>query len=268
MPLGTGGHIGGSDGLWPGLEAPNIVRDAPRPATILRVADALEYQGGQVLELFREIESPLGRAVFPIQLTKSGREFFIEVETGRWTQQVIKSVIRRVAVLRASDNGGEKEVLILSSYPVPEVASFFTGVNTNALVQLPLATADLEDPKRASDDFLAASRRCWTSDLDYGTRYLPLVEESVLGLADGPMLDEFVWSLGAYLGETLRLAISETGTTAVWSREERRRETLLITEDFELDPIGKAREFVENGERDSLAFYADYALREISAPER
>src|SRR5918997_6710872 len=47
-----------------------IQRDAPRPATILRVAGELEERGGRILELFKEIESPLGRVVLPIYLRK------------------------------------------------------------------------------------------------------------------------------------------------------------------------------------------------------
>jgi hypothetical protein len=38
-----------------------IEPDAPRPATILRVAGELEERGATILELFKEIESPLGR---------------------------------------------------------------------------------------------------------------------------------------------------------------------------------------------------------------
>ncbi|MGI8650605.1 MAG: hypothetical protein ACR2KW_09545 [Rubrobacter sp.] len=267
MSLGTGGHIGGPDELWPELEAPNIARDAPRPATILRVADALEYQGGQVLELFREVESPVGNAVFPIHLTRSGREFFIEVETGLWTPQVIKSVIRRMGVLRASEGGIEKEVLILSSYPVPDEATFFTGTSPGALLQLSLVNTAPEDAKQAAEDFLSAARHYWMDDLDYGTQYLPVMEEFVLVLGETPMLDEVAYSLGTYLGETIRRALSESGTMALWSRENRRSETLLTLEDYELDPVGKARAFIENGDRDSIAFYAGYVLREVSLSE-
>jgi len=60
-----------------------IERDAPRPATILRVAGELEERGGRIIELFKEIESPLGRVVLPIYLRQDDREFFVEVETGR-----------------------------------------------------------------------------------------------------------------------------------------------------------------------------------------
>lgn len=263
MSSKIGGHVGGADELWPELEAPDIVRDAPRPATILRVADALEYQGGEVLELFREVSSPVGSAVFPIHLTRSGREFFIEVETGRFTPQVMKSIIRRVGVLRASEDGTRKRVLILSSYPVPDEAIFFTGVSPQALVQLSLVNVNPEDPERAAGDFLATIRDFWSDDLDYGTHYLPVVEEYVLELRSRTLREEFVFALGAYLGETIRRAASESGMSAAWNLENRRREALLHVGDYELDPVGKARAFAENGERDSLAFYAGYVLKEI-----
>ncbi len=45
-----------------------IERDAPRPATILRVAGELEGRGGKILELFKEVSSPLGEVVLPIHL--------------------------------------------------------------------------------------------------------------------------------------------------------------------------------------------------------
>ncbi len=45
-----------------------IDRDAPRPAAILRVAGAFEERGGRILELFKEVRSPLGDVVVPIHL--------------------------------------------------------------------------------------------------------------------------------------------------------------------------------------------------------
>ncbi|WP_119067588.1 hypothetical protein [Rubrobacter indicoceani] len=263
---GSGGHVGGANELWPGLEAPSIVRDAPRPATILRVADALEFQGGEVLELFREVSSPIGQAVYPIHLKRSGSEFFIEVETGRWTDQVARSIVRRVAVLRDSDDG-EREVLILSAYPVPDKVSFFTGVSIEAGVQLSVLGAENDDPEAGAGAFLRSARRYWMDDLDYGTQYLPVAEELVLDLAEGFVLSEFVRSFGFYLGETIRRAAP--GEEARWSREGM-REPVLVISNLELDPIGKARAFIENGERDSVAFYAGYVLRELGldAPAR
>ena len=52
-----------------------IERDAPRPATILRVAGELEARGGTIVELFKEIESPLGRVVMPIHFRQDDEGF-------------------------------------------------------------------------------------------------------------------------------------------------------------------------------------------------
>ena len=72
-----------------------IERDAPRPATILRVAGELEERGGAILELFKEIESPLGRVVLPIYLRQDDRDFFVEVETGPWDSRKSDEAVDR-----------------------------------------------------------------------------------------------------------------------------------------------------------------------------
>src|SRR5919107_5698747 len=77
-----------------------IERDAPRPATILRVAGELEERGGKILELFKEIESPLGRMVLPIHLRQDDRDFFVEVETGPWDSRKAEVALGRAAILR------------------------------------------------------------------------------------------------------------------------------------------------------------------------
>src|SRR5918912_2672834 len=76
-----------------------IERDAPRPATILKVAGELEERGGTILELFKEIESPLGRVVLPIYLRQDDRDFFIEVETGPWDGRRSDEAVDRAAIL-------------------------------------------------------------------------------------------------------------------------------------------------------------------------
>src|ERR671916_898961 len=79
-----------------------IERDAPRPATILRVAGEMEERGGKILELFKEVESPLGRVILPIYLRQSDRDFFVEVETGPWDNRRSGEAVDRAAVLRGS----------------------------------------------------------------------------------------------------------------------------------------------------------------------
>lgn len=258
-------------------------RDAPRPATILRVADALEAQGGEVLELFREVESEEGSAVFPIHLRKGGREFFIEVETGRWSRQVEQSVLRRVSILRSSAVGGrDTSVLVLSSYPIPEVVCALVGTDPRTLVQLDLYLPTSRDPEGLSEEFRRAAGRALGTRIETSPEYLPLVEEFVLGPSGEPFpqfLDGSALALGAYLGETIRRAVESSerfeGFTVRWERsgESGSQEVLVVSGGaadgtFELDPMGKVRAFLENGERDSLAFYAGYvldALREEAA---
>ena len=56
-----------------------IGRDAPRPATILRVASELEERGGEIQELFKEIRCPWGQAALPIHLRKGEQELLVDV---------------------------------------------------------------------------------------------------------------------------------------------------------------------------------------------
>src|SRR5215211_1061241 len=78
-----------------------IERDASRPVTILRVAEELEDRGGKILELFKEIESPLGRVVLPIYLRQDDREFFVEVATGQWDDRKSGEALDKAAILRS-----------------------------------------------------------------------------------------------------------------------------------------------------------------------
>src|SRR5215210_7747078 len=103
-----------------------IERDAPRPATILRVAGEMEERGGKILELFKEIESPLGRVILPIHLRQGDRDFFVEVETGPWDGRRSGEAVDRAAVLRNSEHAGA-ELEIVSAYPVPPEVEFYFG---------------------------------------------------------------------------------------------------------------------------------------------
>ncbi|MGH3144886.1 MAG: hypothetical protein ACRDTR_03700, partial [Rubrobacter sp.] len=64
-----------------------IERDAPRPATILKVAGAFEERGGKILELFKEVRSPMGEMVVPIHLVQDDGDYFVEVMTGPWDER-------------------------------------------------------------------------------------------------------------------------------------------------------------------------------------
>ncbi|MDQ4127557.1 MAG: hypothetical protein M3151_06370, partial [Actinomycetota bacterium] len=83
-----------------------IERDAPRPATILKVAGELEERGGKILELFKEVSSPLGEVVLPIYLRQGDRDFFVEVATAAWNTRSANDALERAAVLRGSEHAG------------------------------------------------------------------------------------------------------------------------------------------------------------------
>jgi hypothetical protein len=112
-----------------------LVRDAPRPATILRVASELEERGGDIQELFKEIECPWGQVVLPIHLLQGEQAFFVEVETGPWDPQAVEGAINKAAVLRSSEHA-EAGLELLSAYPVPKEVGFFFGWSPAALLQL------------------------------------------------------------------------------------------------------------------------------------
>jgi hypothetical protein len=244
-----------------------IERDAPRPATILRVAEELEERGGKILELFKEIESPLGRMVLPIHLRQGDRDFFVEVETGPWDSRKSEEALGRAAILRSSEHA-EAGLEILSGYPVPAEVEFFFSRSPAALLQLDLVRLTPERPEASAGLFREVGSNHWGVDLDYEPEYLPLVEELLMAALEGdetqndpPLSDGLVMGLGCFLGETIRRNVSPSGA---WRPPEEWGEGPVIEiEDFVLDPVGKARAFLEHGPEESLAFYADYVLEQL-----
>ena len=277
---------GGDSGRAPAHGPLRVVRDAPRPATILKVADDLERRGGKVIELFRELDSPVGRAVLPIHLMPdpSGKkgEVFIEVETAPWEADKTGDVIEKAAVVRASEHAGA-DLELLSAYPAPRDAEFFFSREPAALFQLELFHCDLEDPEASAGMFAGAARRHWGVELDYTPEDLPLVEDLLLAafgdarlrypsLGEVPVLDGLVNGLGYYVGETIRRHSNRQacwGTTEEWAAGRVLQSPLLAA-----DPVGKARAFLSGGAEDSISYYAGYALselktnREVAAEER
>ena len=243
-----------------------IERDAPRPVTILRVAGELEERGGKILELFKEIESPLGRVVVPIYLRQDDRDFLVEVETGPWNGRKSGEAVDRAAILRSSEHA-EADLEILSGYPVPPEVRFYFGTSPAALLQLDLARLTPERPEVCAGLFRDVGSNHWGVDLDYDPEYLPLVEELLIAALEGdeahedpPLSKGLVAGLGCFLGETVRRNVSPPG---LWRAPEAWGEGPVVEiGDFVLDPVGKARAFLEHGPEESLAFYAQYVLEQ------
>jgi hypothetical protein len=243
-----------------------IERDAPRPATILRVAGELEERGGKILELFKEVESPLGRVVLPIYLRQDDREFFVEVETGPWDGRRSVEAVDRAAILRSSEHA-EAGLEILSGYPVPPEVEFYFGTSPAALLQLDLARLTTDRPEVSAGLFREVGSNHWGVDLDYEPGFLPLIEELLIAALEGdeaqdrpPLSDGLVAGLGCFLGETIRRNVSPPG---VWRRPDAWGEGPIVEiGDLVLDPVGKAKAFLEQGPEESLAFYAEYVLEQ------
>jgi len=243
-----------------------IERDAPRPVTILRVAEELEERGGKILELFKEVESPLGRVVLPIYLRQDERHFFVEVETGPWDDRRSREVLDRAAILRSSEHAGAG-LEILSGYPVPPEVEFYLGTSPAALLQLDLARLTPDRPEVCAGLFREVGSTHWGVDLDYAPEYLPLVEELLIAALEGyeaeddpPLSDGLVAGLGCFLGETIRRNVSPPG---IWRPPEEWGEGPVVEiGKLVLDPIGKAKAFLEQGPEESLAFYAEYVLQQ------
>ena len=243
-----------------------IERDAPRPAMILKVAGELEERGGTILELFKEIESPLGRVVLPIYLRQGARDFFVEVATGPWDDRKAGEALDKAAILRSSEHAGAG-LEILSGYPVPTDVEFYFGTSPAALLQLDLARLTPERPEACAGHFRDVGSNHWGVDLDYDPGYLPLVEELLMAAFEGdeahnspPLSGGLVTGLGCFLGEIIRRNVRPPG---VWGQPEEWGEGPIVEiGDFVLDPVGKARAFLQYGPEESLAFYAEYVFEQ------
>src|SRR5918911_636746 len=248
-----------------------IERDAPRPATILKVAGELEERGGKILELFKEIESPLGRVVLPIYFRQDDRDFFVEVATGPWDDRKSGEALDKVAIVRNSEHA-EAGLEILSGYPVPPEVEFYFGTSPAALLQLDLARLTPERPEACAGLFREVGSNHWGVDLDYDPGYLPLVEELLMAALEGdeahnspPLSGGLVAGLGCFLGEIIRRNVSPPGK---WGQPEEWGEGPIVEiGDFVLDPLGKARAFLQYGPEESLAFYAEYVLEQWDRDE-
>lgn len=253
------------EGAESGRPSPiEIERDAPRPATILRVAGELEERGGRILELFKEIRSPKGDTVLPIHLLQDDETFFVEVATGPWDGRSVREVAERAAVLRASEHA-DANLELLSAYPVPEDLASLCGRSPAALLQLDLLDLRLDRPEDSATLFREVAGRHWGVDLDFEPGYLPLVEDLLMAALTSdeadeppPVSRELVGGVGYFLGETIRR--NAEGDSAWKPAEEWGEGPVVEIEGFVLDPVGRARAFLEEGPDESLAFYATYIL--------
>ena len=242
----------------------HIERGAPRPATILRVAGELEARGGTIVELFKEVDSPLGRVVMPIHFRQDDQDFLVEIATEPWNGRRSREAVDRAAIVRNSDYAGAG-LEILSAYPVPTEVEFFFGMSPAAMLQLDLARLTPDMPEVAAGVFREVASEHWGVDLNYKPVYLPLVEELLLAVLEAdeeesppPLSDGLVAGLGCFLGETIRRNVNPPGA---WRPpEEWGGGPVVELKDFVLDPVGKARAFLEYGPQESITFYVQYTL--------
>lgn len=257
-------EIGGDGGI-------EVERDAPRPATILRVAGDLEARGGRILELFKEVQSPRGQAVIPIHVEHDGQEYLVEVVTRAWDRETVERALLTLAVVRDSPDLERVEtgVELLSAYPVPPGVATLFGNSPAALLQADLVGRTTESPEVVAETFREAANRRWGVELDYSNDSLPLAEELLLATLEGEseedtpvVLDALVEGLGFYLGEVIRRSAEAEGSwqqPGEWGEER----AVLEFESFTLDPIGNARAFLREGPEESVSFFAQFALEEL-----
>src|SRR5215217_6228468 len=246
-----------SSAAQPLMQTIEIERDIPRAVSISRVAEDMRWRGEEVVELFKEVTSPAGRAVLPMHLKRDGEDTFVEVETGPWEKKTVKSVLKAAAVLRNSKYS-DAVLEVLGAYPVPEEVSYFCGRTPAALFQLDLVYyEDLERAEDRAEAFRVAAERYWGLNFDYGLEGLSLIEDLLLaaleegGPRDGshaPVLDALVCGFGCYVGEVLRRQAtlqSSWRSTTDWDEG-------LVVEfpGATADPIGKARAFLASGPED------------------
>lgn len=249
-------------------EAIELPRGIPRAASISRIAEELGRRNEEIVELFKEVVSPAGRAVLPMHLRRDGEDVFVEVETGPWERKAVDGVVRTAAVLRGSEFSGAA-FEVLSAYPVPGEARYFCGRSPSALLQLDLVVRDdPRDAEASAEAFREAAARRLEMDLDYEPDELPLIEDRLLpslGAEEegrAPVLDALVRGYGCYAGEVLRRRAGQQGS---WDWGVDWGEGLVIEfPDVTADPIGKTRAFFENGPEDSVAYYVSYVIEELN----
>ena len=260
-----------ADAAPSGMEPIELQRDAPRPVAIQHAAEELSRRGDRVVELFKEAKSPRGSTNLAIHLKRGSnpeQDVFVEVATGPWDDEAIGNAATTAVILRGSDQA-DADLEFLSAYPLPDEVRFFQERSAAALLLLDVIQSDdLGKPEACAEGFREAANRHWGLSLDYETGELPLIEELLTtaldeetGYTPPRILNPLVHGLGCYVGETLRRRAPQDGS---WRPAGEWGEGIVLElADLTADPIGQARSFLENGPEDSIAFYADYVLKEL-----
>lgn len=266
---GTSPGAPGAPGATP------LDRGLPRPEAIVRVTEQLEARGDEVVELLKEVRGSHRAVLLPVYFRRRGEDFFALVETGPWEPPVVARALDTLSGLRNSGHAGTG-LEIYAAHPVPKKVRFFSGRSPAALFQLRLRDrAPGATPEDLSGTFRETAGNFWETEPGYDLESLERSENFVTGMLDGkgdgrgspPVLDDLVECLGCYLGEVIRHAAERsTNVPGSWKAAEGWGEAhVLELGGLELDPIGKARAFLEGGPEDSLAFYARYALEQQEA---
>jgi ATP-binding cassette, subfamily B, bacterial len=173
--------------------------------------------------------------------------------------------VSEVAVPRGSEHAGA-EPEILSAYAVPEETKSRFGRPTTPL-QPDLGRTILDEPEKSAELFKDIASRHWGVDLDYRPECLLLVEQLLIDALQGesetpPVIDALMEGLGYYVGEIIR---RNAGSPGSWRPARDWSEGPVIeVEGVVLDPLGKARTFLSEGQKDSVAFYADYVFEQLN----
>ena len=128
----------------------------------------------------------------------------------------------------------------------------------------------LDMPEEPAKLFRDSASRQWGFDLSYTSRFLLLTKQLLAPTVDGnghdegpPAPESLVVGLDCFVGETIRRNARMPDS---WSLEVDWSEGPVIKfEKVSLDPIGKARAFLREGSRDSVAIYANYVLERLES---
>ena len=188
--------------------------------------------------------------VLPIP-AQDDRDFFVEVATGPWDDRKSGEALDKAAILRSSDHAGAG-LEILAAIPCPPRSSSTSAPRRPHSCSSTSRGSHRNGPRcarpipRGREQPLGCRPRLRAG-------YLPLVEELLMAALEGdeahdstPLSGGLVSGLGCFLGEIIRRNVSPPG---VWRPPEWGEGPVVEIGDFVLDPVGKARAFLEYGQR-------------------